>query len=61
MGNASASASMAEALSALSESPFRDASCCGLSIAGALVLVKSFDLMATGNIIDQVDDSKWHA
>lgn len=48
------SAEASEILSALAESPYRDAACCGVSIAGALALVKSFDLLATGKVIDQV-------
>ena len=37
----------------VAESPYRDAACCGVSIVGAVALVKSFDLLATGKVIDQ--------
>ncbi|GAX80835.1 hypothetical protein CEUSTIGMA_g8270.t1 [Chlamydomonas eustigma] len=42
-----------ESVASLVESPYRDLACCGLSIIGALVLVKGFDVLASSGLIDQ--------
>ena len=47
-------AALPDILSEVVQSPCRDAACCGFSIAGAVALVKTFDLLATQGIIDQV-------
>jgi hypothetical protein len=43
-----------EPLASIIESPYRDLACCGISIVGALMLVKGFDVLASSGMIDQV-------